>query len=84
MTNTTKQKNLTDKEYAEVNMFDCTIENLDAMIAMHPIYTITRTVVSMLSRVQEMMQIGESETARRTINRAKYLLDSLDHQEGSK
>lgn len=82
MTNTTKQKNLTDKEYAEVNMFNCTIEEMDAMIAAQPSGIITRTVVSMLSDVQEMMQMGESaETIRRTINRAKYM---LDHQEGSK
>ena len=82
MTNVTTQSNLTEKEYRDVNMFDCTVKEMDAMIALHPIYTITRTVVSMLSDVQEMMVIGESaETIRRTINRAKYMLDSLDHQE---
>ena len=82
MTNVTTQSNLTEKEYREVNMFDCTVKEMDAMIAAQPSGIITRTVVSMLSDVQEMMQMGESaETIRRTINRAKYM---LDHQEGSK
>ena len=82
MTNTTTQSNLTDKEYREVNMFDCTIEELDAMIAAKPAGTMIGNLVGTLSDVQEMLRGNcfSAETIRRTINRVKYMLDHLDQR----
>ena len=81
MTNTTTQSNWTDKEYREVCMFDCTLEYLEMIIAAKSTSTLIGNLVSTLSDVQEMMATGETETIRRTINRVKYVLNSLDHQE---
>lgn len=60
-------------------MFDCTVADLDAMIAQAKAEgrDLTMMVMGMLSDVQDMLVIGlDQETIRRTLNRAKYLLDA--------
>lgn len=53
-------------------MFGCLPADLDALVAEHggP----RMIAMSMLSDAQEMIERGDHERARQTINRAKYLI----------
>ena len=56
-------------------MFGCTTADLDEAIAQRsPCNTPKDLAFSMLSDVQEMIEIGRNEAARQTINRVKYIL----------
>jgi len=64
-----------DEQY---QMFDCSLADLDALIAeqQERKRALPEVVMSMLSDLQEMVAIGlDKETIRRSLNRAKYLLD---------
>lgn len=61
----------------EIQMFDCTEQELKDYIQKERCcgHDMPGLVMSLLSDVQEMLRIGlDHETARRALNRAKYLL----------
>lgn len=62
---------------AQRAMFDCTVKELDDLITKNS-DRLPMVAMSMLSDVQEMVEIGlEKETVRRALNRAKYLIDHI-------
>lgn len=63
---------------AQRAMFDCTVKELDELIAKQS-DRLSMVAMSMLSDVQEMVEIGlEKETVRRSLNRVKYLIDHME------
>jgi regulator of replication initiation timing len=63
---------------AQRAMFDCTVKELDELIAKKS-DRLSMVAMSMLSDVQEMVEIGlEKETVRRALNRVKYIIDHME------
>ncbi len=57
----------------ETKMFGCPVVDLEAMIESSPTPA-AMMALSMLSDAQEEIVMGHAETARQTINRAKYII----------
>ena len=65
----------------EIEMFDFTVADLESMVmsSIRNDADRMRVSMSMLSDVQEMIELGmEKDTIRTTLNRVKYILDSGD------
>jgi hypothetical protein len=70
------------REARELGMFGVTVDNLREFVARHigpgaekHFQTRERAAFSLLSDAQEEIEMGMGERARKTINRAKWLLD---------
>lgn len=72
----------TEQQAKEIAMMDYTAADIDAVVAEYRERrggdAVVLLVQSMLSDAQEMLAAGLSgETVRRTLNRAKYILESV-------
>ena len=67
----------TEQDEREIKMFDCTIPTMEKILdeCINSGKDVDLMIMSMLTDVQEMLKLGiDRETARRTLNRAKYFL----------
>jgi len=72
-----EQQMQTDLELGQINMFDMTTAELKEMVETSPTFKVdgpAMLAMSMISDAQTEMSMGETEYARRTMNRAKWIL----------
>jgi hypothetical protein len=64
-----------DKAQIDEKMFGCSTDDLDSMASRYEyLGELSMLAVSILSDSQEELAMGNSETARQYINRAKYVI----------
>lgn len=72
-----EQQMQTNLELGQINMFDMTIVELKDMVETSPTFIVdgpAMLAMSMISDAQTEMSMGEIKYARRTMNRAKWIL----------
>lgn len=64
-------------EARELSMFGCTSRYLKEIVENNTTHELVNISMSMLSDAQHETELGRTEDSRKTINRAKYLLDEI-------